>query len=194
MDYASIWPSNGWGRDAKGNDSIVKKHLSLGDRYLHADMHGAPSSLRNKFGFITDTQPPAHIGEDMPAFRLVDKIDADLDDEPLNWLQLWHFLGVEHGMAVSARNCVLVKPGQVSKSAETGEYVGKGAFVIRAKNMGKDIDLRLELTCSNQWNTIAYGINNRPHSRNLQSLHCSNTGREKKESIANKITNQPVWP
>ena len=69
------------GRDAKGNDSIVKKHLSLGDRYLHADMHGAPScSLRNNQGFIVDTQPPAHIGEDMPAFRLVDKIEADIDD------------------------------------------------------------------------------------------------------------------
>ena len=29
------------GRDAKGNDSIVKKHLSGGDMYLHADIHGA---------------------------------------------------------------------------------------------------------------------------------------------------------
>ena len=40
------------GRDAKGNDSIVKKHLSDSDRYLHADIHGAPScSLRGNIGF-----------------------------------------------------------------------------------------------------------------------------------------------
>ena len=31
------------GRDAKGNDAIVKKHLKSEDRYLHADLHGAPS-------------------------------------------------------------------------------------------------------------------------------------------------------
>ncbi|GIR77321.1 MAG: hypothetical protein CM15mP79_2580 [Methanobacteriota archaeon] len=31
------------GRDAKGNDAIVKKHLKGDDMYLHADLHGAPS-------------------------------------------------------------------------------------------------------------------------------------------------------
>ena len=70
------------GRDAKGNDSIVKKHLSLGDRYLHADLHGAPScSLRNNQGFAVDENPPAHISEDLPAFRLIDKIEAHFDEE-----------------------------------------------------------------------------------------------------------------
>ena len=29
------------GKDAKGNDAIVKKHLSGSDMYLHADIHGA---------------------------------------------------------------------------------------------------------------------------------------------------------
>ena len=29
------------GKDAKGNDAIVKKHLSGADMYLHADLHGA---------------------------------------------------------------------------------------------------------------------------------------------------------
>ena len=31
------------GKDAKGNDAVVKKHLSGADMYLHADLHGAPS-------------------------------------------------------------------------------------------------------------------------------------------------------
>src|SRR3990170_4416519 len=31
------------GRDAKTNDSLVRKHLKDGDRYAHADIHGAPS-------------------------------------------------------------------------------------------------------------------------------------------------------
>ena len=179
------------GKDAKGNDSIVKKHLSLGDRYLHADMHGAPScSLRNNQGFEIDTQPPAHIGEDMPAFRLVDKVEAEIDDEvteiaatmALAWSRAWNGGGA-HGTVF------WVKPGQVSKSAETGEYVGKGAFVIRGQRTWyKDIDLRLGVGL--------VAINGIPllmastveHIAEICNRYIVVTpGREKKESIANKI-------
>ena len=46
------------GRDAKGNDQIVKKHLSAADLYFHADLHGAPScSLKLKEGFEVDPNP-----------------------------------------------------------------------------------------------------------------------------------------
>jgi len=179
------------GRDAKGNDSIVKKHLSLGDRYLHADMHGAPScSLRNSQGFVKDPQPPAHIGEDLPAFRLADKIEAELDEEvtelaatmALSWSRAWNGGGA-HGTVF------WVKPGQVSKSAETGEFVGKGAFVIRGQRTWyKDIDLRLGLGL--------VAINGIPLLMASTAEHIAEVcnryivvtpGREKKESIANKI-------
>ncbi|MGQ0797843.1 MAG: ribosome rescue protein RqcH, partial [Methanobacteriota archaeon] len=33
------------GRDARSNDQLVKKHLKEGDRYAHADVHGAPSTV-----------------------------------------------------------------------------------------------------------------------------------------------------
>src|SRR5205807_2176696 len=33
------------GRDARTNDQLVKKHLKEGDRYAHADIHGAPSTV-----------------------------------------------------------------------------------------------------------------------------------------------------
>ena len=179
------------GKDAKGNDSIVKKHLSLGDRYLHADMHGAPScSLRNNQGFVADLHPPAHIGDDMPAFRLVDKIDVEIDDNTtelaatmaLAWSRAWNGGGA-HGTVY------WVKPGQVSKSAETGEYVGKGAFVIRGKRTWyKDIDLRLGVGL--------VAINGIPLLLASTEDHISSIcnryiiiapGREKKEGIANKI-------
>ena len=179
------------GRDAKGNDAIVKKHLSLGDRYLHADLHGAPScSLRNNQGFTIDEQPPAHIGADMPAFRLVDKIEAELDDEitevaatmALAWSRAWNGGGA-HGTVY------WVKPGQVSKSAETGEYVGKGAFVIRGQRTWyKDIDLRLGIGL--------VAINGIPLIMASPAQYiaeiCSRymiitPGIEKKENIANRI-------
>ena len=179
------------GRDAKGNDSIVKKHLSLGDRYLHADMHGAPScSLRNNQGFITDPQPPPHIDSDMPAFRLVDKLDSELNEEitelaatlALAWSRAWNGGGA-HGTVF------WVKPGQVSKSAETGEYVGKGAFVIRGQRTWyKDIDLKIGLGL--------VAINGIPllmaSTADYISSICSRyvvvtPGINKKEQLANKI-------
>ena len=179
------------GRDAKGNDSIVKKHLSLGDRYLHADLHGAPScSLRNNQGFVVDENPPPHISEDIPAFRLADKIDVELDEEitqkaavlALGWSRAWNSGGA-HGTVF------WVKPGQVSKSAESGEYVGKGAFVIRGQRTWyKDIDLKLGIGL--------VAINGIPLLMASTVEHISNIcprymvvspGREKKEQIANKI-------
>ncbi|HIF04823.1 MAG TPA: fibronectin-binding domain-containing protein, partial [Candidatus Poseidoniales archaeon] len=43
------------GRDAKGNDQLVKKHLTSADLYFHADLHGAPScTLKLKEGFEED--------------------------------------------------------------------------------------------------------------------------------------------
>ena len=41
------------GRDAKGNDVVVRKHLTSNDLYFHADLHGAPScSLKLKDGLV----------------------------------------------------------------------------------------------------------------------------------------------
>ena len=137
------------GKDAKGNDAIVKKHLSGQDMYLHADIHGAPScSLRASQGFIIDEHRPAHIPDYIPAFKLVDKLgDERINDEKLLeaatlslcWSRAWAS-GGGHGTVYC------VKPAQVSKTAQTGEYVGKGAFIIRGKRQWfKDLDVKLGL-------------------------------------------------
>ncbi|NCG01158.1 MAG: DUF814 domain-containing protein [Euryarchaeota archaeon] len=135
------------GRDAKGNDSIVKKHLSGADMYLHADLHGAPScSLRASQGFAPDQHKPAHIPDDIPAFRLIDKLgDERITPEKLEeaatlalcWSRAWAGGGA-HGTVYA------VKPAQVSKTAQTGEYVGKGAFIVRGQRQWfKDLDVQL---------------------------------------------------
>ena len=135
------------GRDAKGNDSIVKKHLSSNDMYLHADIHGAPScSLRSSQGFKIDQQKPAHIPNDIPAYRVADKLeDSTIDDDKLLeaatlalcWSRAWAGGGA-HGTVFS------VKPAQVSKTANTGEFVGKGAFVVRGQRKWfKDLNVQI---------------------------------------------------
>ena len=135
------------GKDAKGNDAVVKKHLSGDDMYLHADLHGAPScSLRAAQGLVLEQRHPTHLPADIPAYRLVDKLDnTELDEKKLNqaavlalaWSRAWNGGGA-HGTVYS------VKPAQVSKSAQTGEFVGKGAFVIRGQRTWyKDMNLQI---------------------------------------------------
>ncbi len=121
--------------------------MSINDLYLHADIHGAPTcSLRSAQGFIVDQQKPAHIPDDIPAYRVADKLeDSALDDDKLLeaatmalcWSRAWAGGGA-HGTVYS------VKPAQVSKTANTGEFVGKGAFIVRGQRTWfKDLDVRL---------------------------------------------------
>ena len=107
------------GKDAKSNDMLVKKHLEPGDRYAHADIHGAPS--------------------------VVVKMKEGVTDKTL-------FEACEFAVATSkAWNAKIgsaagywVLPEQVSKTPQTGEYIPKGAFVIRGKrNYSDKIEIKL---------------------------------------------------
>ena len=180
------------GRDAKGNDAIVKKHLKGEDRYLHADLHGAPScALQAQRGFVIDERPPAYLPEGLPAFRLSDRLELEAITEgelaeaarlALCWSRAWGSGGA-HGTVYS------VKPAQVSKTAETGEFVGAGAFIVRGQRTWfKDLDLRLGL--------VLVAINGVPLLLGTTPEHAEalggrwavvSGGRTKKEQAANRI-------
>ena len=106
------------GRDAKLNDAIVKKHLKDGDRYVHADLHGAPSCVVKGGSSAGDATL-----REACAFAL-------------GWSKAW-----SAGLASGSAFWVL--PEQVSKQAESGQYVARGAWVIRGKrNYVHDIPVR----------------------------------------------------
>ena len=180
------------GKDAKGNDSVVKKHLSTEDMYLHADLHGAPScSLRSSQGFALEERRPAHLPPDIPAYRLVDKLeDTDLTKDKLqqaavlalSWSRAWNGGGA-HGTVYS------VKPAQVSKSAQTGEFVGKGAFVIRGQRTWyKDMDVRIGIGII-AVNGVPMVVSGTPaHILSVcQRYAILSPGLTKKDQLANKI-------
>ena len=180
------------GRDAKGNDSIVKKHLSGADMYLHADLHGAPScSLRATQGFAVDQHKPAHIPDDVPAFRLVDKLgDERITSEKLEeaatlalcWSRAWAGGGA-HGTVYS------VKPAQVSKTAQTGEYVGKGSFIVRGQRQWfKDLDVQIGIGIV-AINGVPLLMGGMPETiRSIcQRFAILRPGLTKKEQLANRI-------
>src|SRR2546426_3645066 len=106
------------GRDAKTNDAVVKKHLQDGDRYVHADVHGAPSC-------VVKDGSKAGEGTLREAFACA-----------LAWSKAWS-AGLASGSAV------WVNPEQVSEQAESGEFLGRGAWVVRGKrNYAHDIPVR----------------------------------------------------
>ncbi|HII40152.1 MAG TPA: fibronectin-binding domain-containing protein [Thermoplasmata archaeon] len=109
------------GRDARTNDQLVKKHLKEGDRYAHADLHGAPSTV---------VKEGSKAGE--PTLR-------EACEFALVYSKAWS-AGIASGSAY------WVLPEQVSKQAESGEFLPRGAFVIRGKrNYLHDLPVRMGL-------------------------------------------------
>jgi len=109
------------GRDARTNDQLVKKHLKEGDRYAHADIHGAPSTV------IKD-------GAKAPETTLREACEF-----ALAYSKAW-----SAGLAGGSAYWVL--PEQVSKQAESGEFLPRGAFVIRGKrNYIHDLPVRIAI-------------------------------------------------
>ena len=96
------------GRDAHTNDGIVKKHLKDEDVYAHADIHGAPSVILKK-------------GNEASADELKEACTFALAQS-----KAWVSAFVEG-------SAFWVLPDQVSKTPQAGEFVPRGAFIIRGK-------------------------------------------------------------
>lgn len=96
------------GRDAHSNDNIVKKHLKDADLYAHADVHGAPSVV------IKD-------GSKASVQELREGCQFALAQSKA-WVA-----------ALTEGSAFWVYPDQVSKTPNPGEFVPRGAFIIRGK-------------------------------------------------------------
>ena len=96
------------GRDAHTNDNIVKKHLKDDDVYVHAEIHGAPSVI------LKEGKNAAP--EDLREACLY----------ALAQSKAWVSAFVE-GSAFWAL------PDQISKTPQAGEFVPRGAFIVRGK-------------------------------------------------------------
>lgn len=107
------------GKDARTNDMLVKKHLEAGDRYAHADIHGAPSVVVKKKEGITE------------------KTLYEACEFAVATSKAWN---AKIGSAAG----YWVLPEQVSKTPQSGEYLARGAFVIRGKrNYSDKLEIKL---------------------------------------------------
>lgn len=111
------------GRDAASNEEVVKKHMESHDRYVHADVHGAPSCVVTAHGFGGDKRA----------------ISKETLEEACQF-------ALSHSSAwkqFASGRAYWVRPEQVSKTPESGEHLPTGAFVIRGKRHYVKCPLRL---------------------------------------------------
>lgn len=126
------------GRDAKTNDIIVKKYLKETDRYVHADVHGAPSCIVKSLDIHDNTIP------------ISEKTLEEACIFAASYSKAWN--------QFADAQAYWVYPEQVSKTPQSGEYVPKGAFIIRGKRNHYRCKLELgigEITIDNNTKLMA---------------------------------------
>ncbi len=152
------------GRDANSNESVVKKYLEPNDIYLHADIHGA-SSLAIKLN----------------GNELNDNILKESGEFAASFSSAW-------SKGFSSQDVFWVRPDQVSKTPEAGEFLAKGSFVIRGHRnyiRGARVKLAIGIVDYEGKRIMAGPID-------ALEAHCENyvvikPGFTKKEAIAKKI-------
>ncbi|QGA80070.1 ribosome rescue protein RqcH [Candidatus Nanohalobium constans] len=96
------------GRDSNTNDMLVKKHMESNDLYFHADFDGAPSVVVKE-------------GQDCG-----DATREEAAKAAVTFAKTWK-------AGIGADDVYYVDPEQVTENPESGEYLAKGAFVIRGE-------------------------------------------------------------
>jgi predicted ribosome quality control (RQC) complex YloA/Tae2 family protein len=97
------------GRDATSNEIVIKKHTEPNDLVFHTDMAGSPF-------FVVKVKNEA------PTQRTL----LEAADATCSFSRAWR-------LGLASTSVFYVKPAQVTKQANTGEYLTKGAFVIRGR-------------------------------------------------------------
>ena len=152
------------GRDAGTNEAVVKKHLDNNDIYLHADIHGASSTVVKLEGK-----------------SLNDTILKESGEFAASFSSAW-------SKGFSTQDVFWVYPDQVSKTPEAGEHLNKGSFVIRGnRNFIRSARVKIAIG-------IVDYEGKRIMAGPVEALeaHCENyvvlkPGYTKKEAIAKKI-------
>ncbi len=154
------------GRDAKSNETVVKKYLRDGDRYIHADVHGAPSVVVRRLD-----------GEEV----IPEETLQETAGFAASFSRAWN-------AKIAQTRTYWVKPEQVSKTPNPGEFLGRGAFVIRGKRNFMDGEMKLgvgELTHNNKEKLVAGPPSAvKKHASRYLILQ---PGPEKRELVARKI-------
>ncbi len=148
------------GRDATSNEIVIKKHTSKDDIVFHTDMAGSPF-------FVIKTEGKAP-GE---------KTMHETADATASYSRGW-------GKGMATQRVFHVKPEQVSKTARSGEFVAKGAFMIYGRTTY--IDNKMGIALGSMGGRIIGGPIDAVRARADKSVVIAQ-GSEKTSDTAKKI-------
>jgi predicted ribosome quality control (RQC) complex YloA/Tae2 family protein len=117
------------GKDIKTNELVVKKYLKENDRYAHAEIQGAPSIIIKSKG-INDKK-----------IEISEKTLKEACIFAASFSKAWK--------QFAEAQAYWVLPEQVSKTPQSGEFVPKGAFIIRGKRNYYNCKLELAVCVIN---------------------------------------------
>ena len=147
------------GRDAGQNDELIRKYLEGGDTFVHADVHG--SSV------------------------IVVKGQTECWDEVVKFAAAYS--GAWRAGFGSA-DVYAAKPSQVSKTAESGEYLSKGSFVVRGERQWfRNIQLEVAIGLKKYPETRIIGGPKEPVSKICESFIMLRPGTFEPNDIAKKV-------
>jgi len=147
------------GRDATTNDILIKKHMEKNDLVFHTTDPGSPF-----FILKSDNPSPSEINEVSIATASYSK----------SWSK-----------KIASTEVFYVNPDQVSKSANTGEFIKKGSFMIRGKKNFVNVKLGL---CIGSESGSTIGGPHRAVSSKTKNYIKIIPGYESKSTVAKKLS------
>jgi predicted ribosome quality control (RQC) complex YloA/Tae2 family protein len=147
------------GRDATSNEIVIKKHTEKNDWVLHTDMSGSP------FFVIKN-------GQNATEQSILEAAQA-----VASYSKAWK-------AGISTIDVFYVKPGQVSKKAQSGEFMPKGSFMITGET--KYIHPLLEVAVGNAEDRVIGGAVGAVKAQ-TDSYVLLVPGRDKTSDVAKKI-------
>jgi len=148
------------GRDATTNDIIIKKHAETNDIVFHTDMAGSP--------FFVVKADNKKIGE---------ATMQETAQATASYSRGWR-------LGLSTLDVFYVKPEQLTKTPRSGEYVGKGAFIVNGKT--EYLHPKLEIAIGIKDNKVIGGPVNAIR-KNSDKFVIITQGKEKASDTAKKI-------
>jgi len=108
------------GRDATSNEILIKKHLEVNDLVFHTEMSGSP------FFILKDGRDSSKIDIEEVAIATA------------SYSRAWK-------LNMFDADVFYVNPAQVSKTANPGEYLNKGSFMVRGKRNFLNVKLEVSI-------------------------------------------------
>ncbi len=149
------------GRDATSNEIVIKKHTGKDDLVFHTDMAGSP--------FFVVKSNNKKIGE---------KTIEEAADATVTFSKAWK-------LGMQTTSVFYVKPEQVSKKAQSGEYLQHGAFMIRGKTNYIENRVNCAVGITEKGEIMAGPVE--AIKKNCEKYAELEQGREKTSAVAKKI-------